>query len=309
MALRDDLADQQRIKELEKQVEDLQTQLDRHRAPKIQLPRKAAKRQAGESFIRICIPDTHGSVIDPDAWAAVLADADRLGPTEIILLGDHLECGGFLAEHQTLGYVAETDYSFADDVGMANQFLDQVQSLGAERVTYLEGNHERRIERWIVTQTRRHQKDSKHLHKLFSVDSNIHLKKRGIEWIQQGAFYDDLPVPGTIRRGACHFTHGASHAKHSAAKHLEIFGGNVVYAHTHRSDSYVTRNVTQGIIGAWNPGCICKLQPLWKHQSITGWSHGYLLQIVHANGRFLSIIVPIIRGVSMLERLLVANAA
>jgi hypothetical protein len=307
MSLRDDLADQQRIKELERQVAELTAQLDRHRSPKINLPRKAAKRQPGESFIRLCIPDTHGTAIEPEAWAAVMEDAERLGPSEIILLGDHLDCGGFLAEHQTLGYVAETDYSFADDVSMANQFLDQVQSLGAERITYLEGNHERRIEKWIVTQTRRHQKDSEHLHKLFSVDSNLHLTKRGIEWIRQGEFHDDLPVPGTIRRGACHFTHGATHSKHSASKHVEIFGGNVVFAHTHRADCFVTRNVTQGVIGAWNPGCLCRLQPLWRNQTITGWSHGYLLQICHANGKFLSVIVPVINGVSMLERLLMAN--
>jgi hypothetical protein len=94
-----------------------------------------------------------------------------------------------------------------------------------------------------------------------------------------------------------------STAKHAASVHLIKFGGNVVYGHTHRADSFVDRTVTEGVIGAWSPGCLCKLQPYWMHTNLTGWSHGYGLQLVAGDGSFLHINVPIIDGRSYLVQL------
>ncbi len=42
------------------------------------------------------------------------------------MLGDHLECGGFLAQHHINHYVAQNEYSFEDDVEATNAFLDEL---------------------------------------------------------------------------------------------------------------------------------------------------------------------------------------
>ena len=59
-------------------------------------------------------------------------------------MGDHLDCDGFLAQHHVWGFVAETEYTFEDDVA-ANVMLDSVQKICPKaKLTYLSGitNHE-----------------------------------------------------------------------------------------------------------------------------------------------------------------------
>lgn len=219
------------------------------------------------------------------------------------MLGDHLDCGGFLAQHQTLGFVAESEYCYQEDAAACNQFLDEIQKRApGAQIDYLEGNHEARIEKWIITQTLRNQRDGEYLHQLFGVESSLSLAKRGIRHYRQGKFYDDLPIPATIRRGHVHFTHGIYTSSNAAAAHLKKYGGNVVFGHTHRADHYMIRTVKAGVIGAWNPGCLCQLQRLWNHTGLTDWSHGYGLQVVQGDD-FLHINVPIIDGKSYLQPL------
>lgn len=288
------------VAKLEQRVAELTEALRKARAPRV----KVAKRKAvfgGEDFCRVIIPDTHGCKADPAAIGAFLNDLSALAPREIVMLGDHLDCGGFLAQHHTMGYVAETAYTFDDDVAATNHFLDEIQQRapGAE-IHYLEGNHERRIERWIVTQTLANKADAKYLSDRFSVGVVLSLKERGINWYAQGTFHMGLSIPATIKLGKCSFTHGSRTGVHAASATLNDFGGNVVFGHTHRADSYTKRTVAEGVIGAWNPGCLTVLQPLWHHTQITGWSHGYGLQLVRDGGEFLHISVPIIDGKSYL---------
>jgi hypothetical protein len=217
-------------------------------------------------------------------------------------MGDHLECGGFLAQHHVLGYVAQSEYTFADDVMAANAFLDEVQRLAPKaRVYYLEGNHENRIERWIVDQVLGHAKDAAFLHKMFSTKNVLGLDKRGIQFFSSGEKYG-LRVPGAIKLGPCHFLHGSNHGKDVARKMAGMFGGNVVFAHVHTQQSVTVRTVSSGEIGAWCPGCVCQLQPLYRHSTITDWSQGYGLQIVRSSTLdFLHCNVPLIDGQSLLQ--------
>ncbi len=298
-----------RNRELEKRVETLVAKVESLRSTGFRLPVGRKTKIAGKPFCRVCIPDTHGCLVDKQAIATFFSDLEVIKPSEIVMLGDHLECGGFLAQHHTLGYVAQTEYTFDEDVRATNQLLDRIQSLApAASIDYIEGNHERRIENWCVTESLRNSQDAEYLRRMFSASAVLGLDRRGIRWIRQGQYYDDIPLPATIKRGHCYFTHGSSTAKHAAAEHVKKFGGNVVYGHTHRADSYVIRTVKAGIIGGWSPGCLCVLQPLWQHTNPTDWSHGYGLQLVNPDGSFLHINVPIIDGKSYLSPLFKAVA-
>lgn len=301
----DELAvEKKQRRKLEKQLEQAEERIDALRKTDFRIPTGRRTRAKKGSFVRIAIPDTHGCIVDKDAIAALFGDLEILKPREIVMLGDHLECGGFLAQHHTLGYVAQTEYTFDEDVLAANLMLDTIQRLAPKaRIDYIEGNHERRIENWCVTQSLKNKMDADFLRKRNSVDAVLELGKRGINWIRQGVHYDDLPLPATIKRGHCYFTHGSSTAKNAAMVHVNKFGGNVVYGHTHRADQAVIRTVSSGVIGGWSPGCLCLLQPLWQHTNPTDWSHGYGLQLANEDGTFLHINVPIIGGRSYLEPL------
>jgi UDP-2,3-diacylglucosamine pyrophosphatase LpxH len=290
---------------LQKIIDRQAAELEAARAPKFRLPVGGGKQsKSGRgAFCRVVVPDSHGCFIDGPALSAFLGDLAAIKPAEIIMLGDHLDCGGFLAQHQTIGFVAESDYSYAEDVEACNQFLDAIQKRAPKAtIEYLFGNHEARVERWVITQTLRNKRDGEFLMKTFAAENSLSLERRGIQFFKQGVFYDGLPLPATIRRGHCHFTHGIYTSSNAAAAHLRKYGGNVVFGHTHRADSYTIRTVKAGVIGAWNPGCLCQLQRLWNHTALTDWSHGYGLQVVQGD-EFLHINVPIIDGKSYLQPL------
>jgi predicted phosphodiesterase len=265
---------------------------------------KSRRAKSSGSFYRVVVPDSHGAHIDAAASAAFLGDLELLRPREVVWIGDHLDCGGFLAQHHTLGYVPDTAYSFADDVEMANQFIDSVQARAPDAAHhYVEGNHENRVERWCIQQTLGKGIDAEFLLKHFGPESVLNLGKRGIPYYRRSRFYHGVNTPGTIKLGACHFTHGFSAAKHAASAVAAKFASNVVFGHTHRIDVVITRLVTGDLISA-SVGCLTKLQPLWRHTDPTGWAHGYGLQIVAGSGDFLHITVPIVEGVSLLGPLL-----
>ena len=260
-----------------------------------------AKIQAGGDFIRIAVGDIHGCMMDREAVDAFLGDLKQWNPDEIVLGGDLIECGGFLAAHHTLGYVAQTEYSFQEDVAVGNWFLDEVQKAAPKAVIhYLEGNHEDRLERWVVDQTIRNARDSEFLRVLMGPEAMLKLKERGISYYRRGeASTIGLP-PGWLKLGKLFFTHELSSGKNAAAAAVGRTAGNVVFFHTHQEDSSTLMLPGVGLVKAWNPGCLCQRQPLWRHSNPTNWSHGYAIQFVSKkSGEFLHINVPIYEGRSL----------
>ena len=298
------LKDQLKASELSKAK--LAATLSRHlHTPKARIitPAKPTKR-GKDDIVRVIIPDTHGAKASSEALAACLGDIKALDPDEVILLGDHVDCGGFLAQHHVMGYVAESSYTYESDIAATNAFLDAVQVAAPRaKVEYIEGNHERRIESWALTQTLRNSKDAEYLRRAFAPEFLLKLAERGIAYYRQGEFYDDLPLPGTIRKGKCYFFHGSSTSKQATTTTLNSFAGNVVFGHTHREQSSSARPVHAGQIKAWNPGCLCELQPLWQHTNPTSWTHGFAVQLAARSGEFLHLNIPIIGGKSLLGSL------
>lgn len=252
-----------------------------------------------KNFVRVVIPDTHGSHIDLEAADACLGDIKSLDPEEIVLLGDHLDCAGTFSTHQR-NYTNEMAESYADDCRAANRFLDLVQKAAPKaQIYYLEGNHEAHVERW-ASRTFHHEKDAKGLLEAFGPTKVLQLKRRGIAYFKRSEHYQGISIPGCIRLGRCFFVHGISHSKHATYVHLIRFGANVVHGHTHRAQSCIERSVTSDGYGAWCPGTLAKLQPLYKHTEPSSWSHGIGVQFVNPSGLFLHIPVHIAKGRSLL---------
>lgn len=287
------------VKAIAKELRLTQEALERAlttRAPKLPPVKASPKRSKGD-IVRVCIPDTHGAKVDKVALAAVMSDIKTLNPQEVILLGDHVDCGGFLAQHHTMGYVAETTYSYEEDLDQANAFLDQLQTIAPRaKIEYLEGNHERRVETWCVTETLRNTRDSEGLRRALAPEFRLRLKERGIPYYRVSEFYDGLPVPGVIKRNKCFFFHGVSTAKNAVAATQARVGGNCVFGHTHRAQSDIVRQMGTGVIGAWNPGCLTILQPLWQHGAPTNWTSGYAIQLISPGGSFLHLNIPVLDG-------------
>ena len=304
LAEKDLKAERAKVKRLERTIEELERQLHDARASKFRLPSGKPRTSSGrKSFCRVIVPDSHGCLIDAAACKAFLDDLEKIDPQEIVMLGDHLDCGGFLAQHHTMGYIAETRYTFEDDCSAANQFLDAIQKQAPNAaIHYLEGNHERRIETWIVDQTLRNLADAKFLHSMFSTTSVLGLNERGIRFYPQGKVNGGTNIPAIMQLGKCRFTHGIYTTKNAAKSHVDEYVCNIVFGHTHRADSY-TRRTVDDTYSAWNPGCLCVQQKYYMHSRNTHHTHGYGLQAVQGDGGFLHLNIPIIDGVSYLKPL------
>lgn len=265
-------------------------------------PPPARKGKAAKHLIRVVIPDSHGAHIDPAAMGALLSDLQLLGQVdEIVMLGDHLDCGGTFSNHQR-NYTHEMTESYASDVAAANDFLDRIQELApGARIDYLEGNHEQHVERWAARNFDAFD-DARMVVDAIGPEGALCLAKRGIRYFKRSEMYDGLSVPGTIKRGKCFFVHGVSHAKHADAAHLQRFAANVVFGHVHRVMSIGERTVECDAFGAWCPGTLARLQPLYRHTAPTSWQHGYGVQFVHAGtGTFVHFNVPVYQGESFLK--------
>lgn len=286
--------------------DELESMLADFHASKFDLPRQKIRQYQGKgSFCRVAFGDTHGCSIDPAAWSAVLADLEYLKPKQVIHGGDILDCDGWLASHHTTHYVAQTSYTYADEVIAGNQMLDQLQARCPKaEIDLIEGNHDLRVETWAITTTQKTKADADLLIRSVAPRYVLNVDKRGINWYSRGECHDDSVAGGTIRRGLCYFTHPQSSSKHHAAKMAENFGTNVVYFHTHRRDYFPAGNVKGDEWAAWCPGCLCVKRKYWHHTENFKHTQGYHLQLVKADGSFLGINVPIIAGKSYLTGLL-----
>jgi len=290
-------------KSLQRQVDRLLQEVERyrHRKPiEVIKPSPDCTRRK-DDWKRVIIPDSHGNHIARRAAGAFLADLKFIQPDEIVMLGDHLDCGGFLAQHHVMGYVQETkESSYAQDVKAANDFLDEIiKAAPGAAIHYLEGNHERRIETWCVTAALRHAEDAEFLRNLVGVEAVLRLPQRGVCFYRTGERYNDLPVNGCIKLGNCLFTHGWSTAAAAATAHARRAGMSIVFGHTHRHQADIVRTVAGGVFGAWSPGCLSQLQSFYEHGSPNDHTHGYAMQIVAKSGKFLHINIPIIDGESL----------
>ncbi len=253
---------------------------------------------------RIIIPDSHGFYADEAAIKAACRDIKRLDPDEVVMLGDHVDCSGFLSTHGLPGTVEECDYSYEEDIRAANRHLD-LFTRAAPRAAfhYIEGNHEARVSRWAVAQAFAKRVDAEGIRKEMCPEHLLELKQRGIRYYRSDRSYGGISIPGTIRLGKCFFTHGISAGKYAAERHLDQFAASVVFGHIHRNVSVVTKKVSTGSIGAWSPGCLAILQQPYAKSSPTGHSHGLGLQFIEKSGNFQHIQITIEDGVSMLGKL------
>jgi len=252
--------------------------------------------------LRVIIPDSHGAYIDKAAERAFLADLKWLDPGEIVMLGDHVDVSGIFSGHPR-NYVSELKYSYREDINAANRFLDAIQK-NAPKATihYLAGNHEMHAERWVA-RTFSSAEDAEDMRDGIDPEARLQLKRRGIRYYRSDKQYMGLSIPGTIKLGRCYFAHGFRAGKHATSAHLDDFGAPIVHGHTHRSQSVIRRTAASGEIGAWCPGTLAQLQPLYLHTGVSSWTHGYGVQFVSQSGRFLHINVPIVSGQSMLRPL------
>jgi hypothetical protein len=261
---------------------------------------KVKRRSHKSDTLRVSVGDVHGMRMDRMAVDAFLSDMRLLSPDVIVLGGDMLECGGHLARHQPVGYVALCDYTYQEDIRAANQFLDElIAAAPSAKIHYIEGNHEHRVERWCVDETMAKGRDAEFLREVYGPEALLRLKDRGIPFYRQGEVYGKGLPRGWIKLGNMYFTHQLGKSKNAARDSAAKTAGHVTYFHTHREDAATIVFPAVGLVKAFNPGCLSEMQPIWKHSDPTTWSQGYGIDIIAKSGNFQRVHVTIWRGDSL----------
>jgi hypothetical protein len=159
------------------------------------------------------------------------------------------------------GVVEGKRYREEIDHGMAllRQFADHVQG----RKIFLAGNHEDRVRLWL--------------------ERNPTLAGM-VEWKPYVATlgFEVYPYPHLFRLGHLHYAHGEYYNIHHAKKHLDTYGANVVYGHTHTSQEYAkVRPIDQAPIKARSVGCLCGLNPEYRLNKSNAWVNEFLVVEYH----------------------------
>jgi len=222
--------------------------------------------------VGIVYGDVHGNVHD-EACVAVLRAAHKyLKPHFSINLGDLLDATPFsrhpkqaLSEGDRKDW-AQTELKFAKDL------LDYCQKYTLEQTTFIEGNHDAWVERWCANAGTA----GYSIHSLLSVRKHL---TQGRERFRYIPFVDEQMRKGSyaVLHPRLVAAHGWSANRHAASAHLQLaMPRSIVFGHTHRQNRTTIRNpYTDELIEAVGIGCLCKLQPIYKHGSPSQWTHGF----------------------------------
>ena len=293
-----------RTKQLEKIIERQQAQIERLRRPRTR-PSKPTARKNGKQrpFLHVFCGDSHGAYEDKAAVSAFLSDLAILKPKRLTHVGDVLEAGTFLAQHHVIGTVAESEYTFEDDVLAANNFWDGVHHATPNtELDLIEGNHDCRIEKACVTWALQKQIDAAYLRKLFSPEVVLNLEKRGIKFTKRTDYAPGVSVSGTRKLDfGMLVQHGESAISANGTMNLlRRLGTHVIHGNNHRL-GVVYLETAKGVIVGMATGCLCQRRRLWNLTRCTDWVHGYGVMVVEPGKGFTCFPVPIIDGVSYLQ--------
>lgn len=175
--------------------------------------------------------------------------------------------------------------------------LDHLKSVAGNsgRVVFGEGNHEHRVEETLANGG----KLAKNIRKLISPRHILPAAIKGLTYVPYSG--QSLSANYFISDSLM-TTHGWTHCKHAAQKHLEkAHGKSVLFHHTHRRQMATTRDPWTGIpVTASSAGCLCDLQ---QHYIVGGdpteWSHGFHIVIVEGDRHWIYP-VSIINGYAIL---------
>lgn len=151
----------------------------------------------------------------------MLRAAHIIKPKHLVILGD-------FADAETLSAHAATkpgNMDFEDELCGVTKALGQLDRIGAEHKTYVEGNHEFRLDRYLMER-------APSMFRHVRWQNVLELHKRGWDWV---------PYRKSKRIGKLHVTHDVGSAGMNAHRvAAKSFGGSAAIGHTHRMAYEVT---------------------------------------------------------------------
>ncbi len=263
------------------------------RTPPTPLPRRVTEPQQVTQGLRriLFVPDTHRPYHDRQAWAVMVRAARAFKPHIIVVLGDFADFYSVSSHDRDPRRVSLLEQEICD----VCDGLDELESLGAERLIYCEGNHEWRLARYLM-------KKAPELFGLVEVDQLLGLERRGWEWI---------PYRRSIQVGKIWCTHDLGKAgKYAAMQAITDAGASVVIGHLHRMCTFYAGSVfgehrVAACFGWLGSEEACD----YRHRirALREYRHGFGVGYMEPDGTVHLQAVPIIHGRCVVGGTLVQN--
>lgn len=171
-------------------------------------------------------PDSHIPYHDKKAWALMLKAMKMFKPDIINIQGDFADFYAVSSHSKDPNRKRNLEF----EVNAVNEALDQLDDLGAKKKIYVSGNHEDRLERYLMDK-------APELFNVVKIPDLLNLKKRGWQYV---AYKSDTRI------GKLYSTHDTGCAGRNAIfRNLDAYQHNVVAGHTHRM-AYIVEGNAKG---------------------------------------------------------------
>ncbi len=226
---------------------------------------KNSKLGKNDVFKILVMPDAHVEEHDPYALNAFCKFAQFYKPHGLVNIGDFMEM-------DSVTHWPAPDARprrLVPQVKRAREILEEIdKACGKQCIEkwYLIGNHEDWLDQYLVS------KIPEALDGLEEIGVDLSFAKLlGLDTMG----YRTIPLNEILRIGKhCHFIHGYYTNRHHAAKHLEVFGVNTYYGHTHDVQQASTVSVS-GVHEAMSLGCLRDLNAPFLKGKPNNWSHAF----------------------------------
>jgi predicted phosphodiesterase len=199
--------------------------------------------------------------------------------SEVVLLGDFLslDC---ISRHNEKNLRAIAEKTIQKDYAVAEQELRALkQAAGTERLIWIEGNHENRVERYIDANPQ--------------LEGSIEIPKafQDVKWIP---FWSKGT---TYKHGKAMFIHGRYTNDHHAKRHVQSYAHNVFYGHTHDVQSYAQQRLgDDDTIVGHSLGCLCKYDQPYMQGTPSKWQQAFGHFYFQPNGFFNYFVVQVFKN-------------
>jgi len=205
-------------------------------------------------MVTIALGDTHCPFHDKRALDVAYRIISDLQPDKIVLMGDMVDMYAISSFSREPIRVLKLQ----DELDKTRGVLEQIDSLSDANIIYLEGNHERRLQRYLRLHPEICNLDNLKLEHLLGLDG----------W----------SIKQDHTEGNLIYTHGKYISKHSAysvRRELEAraYQSSIIVGHTHRQGACFVTGSKYTVAG-WETGCLCKSM---EYCSNANWQSGFVV--------------------------------